>query len=121
MRHEIGKLVHQVDAQIVIVDTDMHVHAAHHEPARRALHFPREREILLLLRRHLPGRACKGVRRGGNWRKTVAARQAHDHLAQASKVGARLGNRVAHARAHFQLRAQKLRTDLSVAPLGAFM
>ena len=37
MRQEIGRLAEQIDAEIVVLDADMHMHAGDDEPTRHVL------------------------------------------------------------------------------------
>ena len=49
MGQEVGRLSQQVDAQIVVLDPDMHMHAANHEPARNLLQVSRQHIVALLV------------------------------------------------------------------------
>ena len=88
MRQEVARLVHEVDAQLVVLDADMHVHAADDEAAADA------GEIL----GDAPGSArarwaaaCSSARTGGwrrRWGPGRARRPARDGLAQAAASSA---------------------------------
>ena len=49
MRQHIARLLHQVDTQIVVFDTDMYVHAADHEALRHTLEIACKNLIALFL------------------------------------------------------------------------
>ena len=62
VRQKIRHLVHQIDAQFVIVDTDMNVHAADEQSSRRRLHFDSQGVVTVFLRLLLFGPATERVR-----------------------------------------------------------
>ena len=47
---EVGHLVHEVDAQFVVIDADVNVHAADQQAPGRGLHFDGQGVIPVLLR-----------------------------------------------------------------------
>ncbi len=120
MRHEIRDLIHQVDAQIVVVDAHVYVHSANHHPARRGLHLAGESVELLLLRVQLPRGTRERMRRGCYGGQPVILGKIDDHAAQPREIGSHFGNRVANASAHFELRTQEFRADLAVAAVCTF-
>ena len=73
VRQEIRELVHQVDAQLVVVDADVHVQAADHHAARDALHFLEQRDVALLVRALLLRRPA---RTDGSRRRSARGRSA---------------------------------------------
>ena len=61
VRQEIARLVHEVDAQLVVVDADVHVHAADGKPPADPGKVARERLVAGLLRRlerRFVGKGC---------------------------------------------------------------
>ena len=120
MRKEVAELVHQVDAQFIVVDADMHVHAADQKTSGRCLHFGVQRSVpgpfrMLLL---FPvGERVRGCRNG---RKSVGVGYVRDGRAQFGESHPGLGHVAADARAHLDLCPQQFRADeLVAAALGA--
>ena len=68
MRQEIGRLAEQVDAQILVLDADMHMHAADHQPPRHVLEIAREHVVALLVGVLLARPFGEGVGGGGDRR-----------------------------------------------------
>ena len=99
VRQEVRELVHQVDAQLVVVDADVHVHAADHHAARGGLHFARHGGVVVLVR----GLLRLGARRRDAWRPRSARCRSrrltsHDLAAQARQLARASIHRAAHAR-----------------------
>ena len=62
MRQEVGQLVHQVDAQGIVADADVHMHTANQQAPGRALHFGGERVVTFFPRVFLLGPATERMR-----------------------------------------------------------
>ena len=75
VRQEIARLVHEVDAQLVVLDADVHVHAADDEPAADAGEVAGDRLVAVALGRLLRAPAREGVGGGGDRREAVLGRQ----------------------------------------------
>ena len=73
MRQEIAGLVHQVDAQLVVLDADVHVHAADDEAPADAGQVLGDRLVAVALGRLLRAPARERVGRGGDRRQPVLA------------------------------------------------
>src|SRR5690606_23567567 len=99
MREEVAHLVHEVDAQLVILDRHVHVHAADDQAAADALHFLGEVLISLLFRRRLVEVVSERMRRGGNGGTSEVRRDLPDRAAQGGQMPARLPKRAAGWRA----------------------
>jgi hypothetical protein len=113
---EIAGLVHQVDAQFVVFDGDVDVHATDGETAPDSLQVLGEDAIALPLSRALMAGARKGVRRCGHRREAAAGRNLTDRGAQAGKVPLGLAEGTADGRADLDLGSQKLRADAVAQP-----
>jgi hypothetical protein len=112
MRQEIGRLAEQVDAQILVLDADMYVHAANHEPARDLLQILRESVVALLVGVLLAAPFGEGVGGGSDGGKAELGGDGADGRTQPDQLVARLMHGVAHAGADLDLRAQEFRADL---------
>ena len=73
MRQEICRLAEQVDAQILVLDADMHMHAADHQPARHLLQVAREHVVALLVGVLL----ARAIWRRDGWRRRSARGRTH--------------------------------------------
>jgi hypothetical protein len=62
VRQEVAHLVHQVDAQRIVIDADVHVHAADEQAPGSTLHFGRERIVAVFAGVFLLGPATERVR-----------------------------------------------------------
>ena len=113
MGQEVGRLSQQVDAQIVVLDPDMNVHAANHEPARDLLQVLRQRIVALLVGVLLAPPSGEGVGGGGDRGKAELVGDGADGGAQPDQLFAHFRNGVANAGADLDLRAQELRADLA--------
>ncbi len=120
MRQEIGELAHEVDAQLRILDSDMDMHAADDEPARRRLMIAGQRDIALAVGRLLPVPFGEGMRRGSDGGETMAAGDLRHHPAQPHKLRTGFGKAAAHRRADLDLSAQELRRHAAGKPPLAF-
>ena len=72
VRQEIGQLVEQVEAERLVLDADMDVHAADQEPPGHHLEVAGERVVALLVGVALQAPLGEGVGRGGDRREAVA-------------------------------------------------
>src|SRR6185437_2468138 len=119
MGHEVRQLVHQVDAQIIVVDAYVDVHPAHHQAACRPLHLIGQGKVLLA--RDLTCRL--GERMSG--RRDRGAPEPAGHLgddgAQARKIGAGLGDGAAGTGARLELAAQEARIHLTATAARALL
>ena len=104
MRQEIGRLVHQIDAQFVVGQPDMDMQAADREPPHDALQVILQIGIAAALGGFLRVPAGKGMGCGGYRRHAVAGRDRGDSPAEMAQVGARFGEAGAHAGADLDLR-----------------
>ena len=120
MRQEIGRLAEQVDAQILVLDADMHMHAADHEPARHVLEIAREHVVALLVGVLLARPFGEGVGGGGDRGEPELSGDAADRAAQMDQLVARFLHGFADAGADLDLRAQEFGTDLAAQRLLAF-
>ncbi len=112
MRQEVAHLVHQIDAQLVVVEPDMDVQPADDQPPRDALQIAVQHLVALARRRLLLVPEGEGMGRGGDRRHAVASGDLRHGRAQVSEIGARLGDAAAFAGADLDLRAQELGADL---------
>ena len=120
MRQEIGRLAEQVDAQILVLDADMHMHAADHEPPRHVLEIAGEHVVALLVGMLLARPFGEGVGRGGDRGEPELSGDAADRAAQMDQLVARLLHGFADAGADLDLRAQEFGADLAAQRLLAF-
>src|SRR5690606_38752563 len=109
---EVAELIHQIDAQLLVLDADVHMHAADQEAARSRLHLLEERVIArtlgMLLARPYGERMC----RDGKRCEPVLVRDVDDRAAQDRERLADLGDAAADSRADLDLRAHELGRDL---------
>ena len=116
MRHEITELPHQIDAQLVVFDADMHMHSAdHHAPGGR-LHFLGEDVISIACRMLLAVPVGERMGRGRKRTQSMRSSRINHGSAQNTQGFARLRYVLADSRADLDLRAQKLR--LYLLPVG---
>ncbi len=115
VRQEIPRLVQQVDAQLVVVDADVHVQAADHHAPRHALHFLEQRDVTLLVGALLLRRQRERVRARGDRREAVARGFLHQDATQVDQRRAGVAHRAADRRRDLDLRAQELRECPAVA------
>src|SRR5690606_24469955 len=120
VRQEIAELVHEIDAQLLVADTDVNVHAADDQSSRRRLHFGTQQVVTLLLGLLLLRPVAERVRGGGDRRQAVTRRDVDASLPQAREAGAHFLHRVADARADLDLRAQELGGHVAPDALLAF-
>src|SRR4029077_19346376 len=103
MRQEIGRLAEQIDAEIVVLDTDIHVHAADDEPTPYLLEVGGDRAVARFVGGLLVGPLGKGTGRGGDWCQADLAGDAADRATEMDDLVARLLHRLAHAGADLDL------------------
>ena len=119
MRQEIARLVHQVDAQLVVVDADVHVHAADDEAAADAGQILGDGLVALALGRLLRAPAREGMGGSGNRRQPMLAGQTCHRLAQGLELLARRARRLVHLRLDLDLRFQEFARHLPAQRLLA--
>ena len=78
MRQEIGGLAEEVDAQVVVLDADMHMHAADQQPPRHLLQILGEHVVALLVGVLLASPFGEGMGGGGDRREAELAGDAAD-------------------------------------------
>jgi hypothetical protein len=113
VRQEIRELAHQVDARLLVLDADVHVHAADQQPPRRRLQLAAEAVVALLVGMALVQPARERMRGRGDRRTAVAVRHLADAFPHARQLLAHFGDALAHLGAHLDLRAQELGADLA--------
>ena len=86
MRQEIRDLIHQVNSQLVVANTNMHMHAANNESPRGALHFVGQVKIAFLLSVFLLGPLGKRMGRCGDRCKTVTVGNLNNIAAQSRQI-----------------------------------
>ena len=89
MRQEVGGLVQQVDAQLVILDADMHMHAADQQPPRDPLQVRRRARCSAPCRCAAGSAIGEGMRGGGDRGEAERAAMRADGGAQPGKFVAR--------------------------------
>ena len=82
MRKEVGRLVHQVDAQLLVLDADVEVHAADHQALGERRHVAREQVVALLVDAALDAPVGERVGRGGDQRHAELAGGGGERRAQ---------------------------------------
>ena len=112
MRQEIADLVHQIDAQVLVIDADMDVHAADHQAPSQGLHVLGQFVVALFVGVELLVRGGKRVRGGGDHAEIVFVRQLDDGRTQVVEIGPGLGDGATDPGPHFDLRTQKFRAHL---------
>ena len=117
MRQEIRELVEQIDAQVFVLDADMHMHAANQHPSRDPgevffqIAVPRFVGVVLILP------VGKRMRRRGDRGQPVRIAMLLDRAAQMGQISARVRDRGANTCADLDLTLEEFRTDL-VAQIG---
>ena len=111
MRQEVARLVHQVDAQLVVVDADVHVHAADQQTAGDTLHVAGEYVVTLLVGVLLVRPFREGMRRGGHRRQSVAGGDLRDGSAQPGEFAVRLLYVLTDRSADLDLRGEEFRPN----------
>ena len=106
-------MAEQVDAQLIVLDADMHMHAADHQPARHLLQIFGEHVVALLVGVLLTPPFRKGMRGGGDRREAELIGDGAHGRAQPDQFIARLLHGMADARADLDLRAQEFRAHLT--------
>ena len=119
MRQEVGRLVHQVDAQLVVLDPGVDVHAADHHALRQRLHVAAEDDVALLVDPALVAPVGERVGRGGDHRHAELRGGPGDRGAQLGELVARLRDVAADAGADLDLRLQQLVGDALAEALAA--
>ena len=108
MRQEVRELVHQVDAQLVVVDADVDMQTADHHAPCGALHLLEERDVAFLVRALLAGGEREGMRRCGDGREAEATGCLDHGPAQLRELLPRFGDVAADRCCDFHLRTQEL-------------
>ena len=93
MRKHIAHLAHEVDAQVVVRDPDVDMHAADDETPAHALEVAREGLVARLGGRTLAPPMGEGMGRGGHDGKAMALRDLGDRTPQMGKLAPRLAER----------------------------
>ena len=107
VRQEIGGLVQEIDAQLIIGDADMHMHAADRKAPTDTLQISLEGAVSYALGSLLRLVAGERMRPGSDRRHVVTARHAGDRAAQSPKLGSRLVEAIADPCPDLDLRAQE--------------
>ena len=105
---EIRRLVHQVDAQILILDARMDVHAADHHAPGEGLVLVGEDAVALEVDRRLLGPARPRVGGGRDHAKAELARTSRDRGSKVRQFLVRFADRGADRGADLDLRLQEL-------------
>ena len=121
VRQEVIELVHQVDAQLIIRNPDVDVHAADQQAPGRSLHIVLQDIVAFLRRRQLLMPAAERMGGSGDGGETVAVGNLDDRASQRGKVGTGLGDSSAWPGAHLDLGTQEFRGDLPSAQRRAFL
>jgi hypothetical protein len=109
---EVAQLIHEIDALLVVLDTDMNVHSAHEEAAAEACEIMREGVIAGAVGMERLAGARERMGRGGDRREAVARGAGNDAAPEALEFRPRLIEGSAGSRADLDLRAEKLRRHL---------
>ena len=109
---EVADLVHQIDAQVVVGDAHVDVHAANEQPPDRPLHVAREGVVPLLWDVVLLFPTGEGMGRGRDRRQAVAAGDFRDRGAQARQIGTGLPDPAANPGSDLDLGPHELGRDL---------
>ena len=120
MGKEIGELAHEVDAQLGILDPDMHMHAADDKAAGRRLVVAGQRDVALAIRRLLVVPFGEGMGGGGDRSKAMDAGDLRHDPAQPGQLVAGLGEAAADGGADLDLSPQELRRHPAGKPRLAF-
>ena len=112
MREHVAHLVHEVDAQLVVVDADVDVHAADDETAHDLLKILLDGFVALLVGAPLLAPDREWMRGGSDEAQSVGTGDRRHGAAQVLQVGAGLADGGAHAGADLDLTLQELRRHL---------
>jgi len=119
VRQEIGRLGHQVDAQVLVLDADMHMAAADQHPPRRRAEVGAQPVIALLAGVGLAAPRGEGVGRGGDRGKAELGRRLGDGAAHCHQLGLRLADRAVRPGADLYLALQELGRHLLAQKVAA--
>ena len=108
MGQEVADLVHQIDAQVLVLDLGVDVHAADHLAPGQHLQVIGQDPVALLVGALLVGPGREGMGRGGHDRHAVPARSFGHGPPQPFELGARGSDLAADRRADLDLRLQQL-------------
>src|SRR5262245_8160191 len=117
MWEKIAGLIEEIDAQLIVLNADVHVHAADHEAPPDAGQVLGNRLIARPLRGLLRTPARKGMGRGGDRRQAVLGGKISHRATQACELRARLARSLMHAGAHLDLGFEELARDLGLQSL----
>ena len=92
MRQEVRDLVHQADAQIVIVDTDVNMHPADQHASDRLAQIAAQRVVAALARMRLVAPLAERMGRGGDRRIAKGLRRLGHTAPQIDQLGDGTGN-----------------------------
>ena len=109
MRQEVAHLIHQIDAQVVVLDPDMYMHATDQQPPGHGLQIAGQGLIAVLVDKLLLLPSREGMGRGGDGRQAVVIRHLGDRGPKIGEVIARLAHGGAGMGADLDLGAQKFR------------
>ena len=121
MGQEIVDLIEQVDAQLLVLDADMDVHARDQEPPRHALHVAREDVVAFLVGVRLLRPAREGVGRGGDDGHAARLGGFGDLAAEVLQVFGGIGQRLGDLGADLDLRRDELGHDPAFEPGRQFV
>ncbi len=105
---EVAHLVHQVDAQLLVLDADVDMHSTNQQPARRRLHFCRQVLIALQPSVMLLGPVAERMGRCRDRAQAFPTRRLDHDPTQPRQVLAGLLDRPANAGTDLDLRTQQL-------------
>jgi len=111
VRHEVARLVHEVDAQLIVLDADVHVHAADDESPAHPGKVACDGLVAVALGGLLRAPTRKRVRGGGDRGEAVLVRQPRHRHPQIRQFPTRFARRPVHAGADLDLRFQELARD----------
>src|SRR5262245_20274425 len=117
MWEKIAGLIEEIDAQLIVLNADVHVHAADYEAPPNAGKVLGNRLIARPLRELLRAPARKGMGRGGDRRQAVLGGEISHRATQACELRARLARSLMHAGAHLDLGFEELARDLALESL----
>ena len=112
MREHVARLVHQVDAQIVVVDADVDVHAADDETPHHLLKVVLDRLVALLVGAFLLAPYRKRMGRRCDQPQPVRAGHRCDGAAQPLQIGTGFADGGAHPGTDLDLALQELGSHL---------
>ena len=108
MRHEIGELIHDVDAKLAIRDSHMDVHAEYEQPLGNDLHRCEQCLVAVFLGNELILPSGKRMSTGGDDAATVSFGGFRNQTAQTSHLLPRFSNIAADVASDLYLGLQKL-------------